>query len=145
MHETALIMSLKSHSLSVPLAFSRASICFIGASLFAFLHREPSLWFASITTYCQTYNQGVISPSQPHCMLHERRILDRWKQGAFSRMWLSEEMYTNAARCSEAFLFTLTPRECCSLMLLRHVFFFPGYCIKCWCEPCLPFAFEDAL
>lgn len=36
MHATALIMSLKSPSLSAPLAFSRASVGFIGDPLFAF-------------------------------------------------------------------------------------------------------------
>ena len=63
MHATALIMSLKYHSLSVPLAFSRAPICFTGASPFAFTHREPSLWFVSIMSDLQPGSHHALTAS----------------------------------------------------------------------------------
>lgn len=110
MHATALIMSLKYHSLSVPLAFSRAPICFTGASLFAFPHREPSLWFVSIMSDLQQGSHHAFTAS----LLAAREAnTGQRKQGVISAMWLSEEIYTSKATGrSKAFLFTLTPRKC---------------------------------
>lgn len=146
MHATALIMSLKSHTLSVPLAFSRASICFIGASLYlAFLHRKP--WFVNNIVYCLTHSQGVITPLQPCLLLHERQIPGGGsRRGVISGMWISEELHTSKTTgCSETFLFTLTPCRVLKLSVAEACVSLPGDCITCCCKPCLPFAFEDAL
>lgn len=139
-------MSLKSHTLSVPLAFSRASICFMGASLYLdFLHREPSPWFVSYIVYCLTYSQGAITPSQPCLVRHERQILGRGSTGVISGMRIWEELHTSKITgCSETFSFTLTPRSASKLYVAEACVSLPSDCIKCRREPCLPFAFENA-
>lgn len=146
MHATALIMSLKSHTLSVPLAFSGVSICFMGASLYlAFLHREPSPWFVSYIVYCLTYSQGAITPSQPCLVRYERQILGRGSRGG--NLWNVdlEELHTSKITgCSETFSFTLTPHRASKLYVAEACVSLPSDCIMCRREPCLPFAFENA-
>lgn len=84
--------------------------------------------------------------SQPHCLLHERQILHEGEeQGNFKKVDLGSNIHLKRTGCSEEFLFTSTPHRRLGLNVAEACVSLLSDCIKCCCEPCLPFTFEEAL
>lgn len=98
-------------------------------------HLSVLLWLHSLQYHTGNHHFGlwVSQPIVRHTTRESSRLHSRTVCGMRGEYW-AEEAGCNFLGCgsqkkstlpSEAFLFTLTLTECCSPMLLRHVFLYP--------------------